>query len=59
MCDNGRDGNPTMLVDGMHCLQHVLPVELPLKGKDRLAVPYPSVQVQVPTLHQHVDVAVG
>lgn len=47
-----------MLVDGVHRLQHVLPVELPFQREDGLAVAQPRVQVQVPALHQHVDVAV-
>lgn len=48
-----------MFVDGMDGLQHVLPVELPLQRIHSFAVSQPSVQIQVSTLHQHVDVAVG
>lgn len=55
---NGRGEEGTVLVDGVHRIQHVLPVELPLQRDDGLAVPQPRVQVQAPALHQHVDVAV-
>lgn len=48
-----------MFVDGLDSLQHVLPVELPLQRIHSFAVSQPSVQIQVSTLHQHVDVAVG
>lgn len=51
--------NRTVFVDGLDGLQHVLPVELPLQRIHRLAVPQPRVQIQVSTLHPHVDVAVG
>lgn len=48
-----------MFVDGVDGLQHVLPVELPLQRIHSFAVSQPSVQIQVSTLHQHVDVAAG
>lgn len=48
-----------MFVDGLDGLQHVLPVELPLQWIYSFAVSQPRVQIQVSTLHQHVDVAVG
>lgn len=48
-----------MFVDGVHSLQHVPPVSLPVQRFDSLAVAQPGVQIQVSTLHQHVDVAAG
>lgn len=48
-----------MFVDSLHGLQHVLPVKLSLQGIHSFAVSQPSVQIQVPTFHQHIDVAVG
>lgn len=48
-----------MFVDSLHSLQHVLPVKLPLQGIYSFAVSQPSVQIQVTTLHEHIDVAVG
>lgn len=48
-----------MFVDGMDGLQHVLPVEHPFVRIHSFAVSQPCVQIQVSTLHQHVDVAVG
>ncbi len=48
-----------MFVDGVHCLQHVPPVALPVQRVDGLAVAQPGVEIQVTALHQHVDVAAG
>lgn len=53
-----RKRKSTVAVDGVDGLQHVPPVELPVQWSHSFAVPQPSVQIQVPTLHQHVDVAV-
>lgn len=53
------ESKPTVFVDGLHRLQHVRPVELPLQGIHSFAVSQPCVQIQVTTLHQHIDVAVG
>lgn len=53
------DRKQTMFVDSLHSLQHVLPVKLPLQGIYSFAVSHPSVQIQVTTLHEHIDIAVG
>lgn len=58
MCELVSNRVQTMFVDGLDGLQHVLPVELPLQWVHSLTVSQPSVQVQVPTLHQHINVAV-
>lgn len=57
--DKQLETTRTVLVDGVDGLQHVLPVELPLKRVDGFAVSQPGVQIQVAALHQHVDIAVG
>lgn len=57
LCSN-KIGVLTMPVDSLHCLQHVPPVELSFQGVDSLAIAKPRVEVQVATLHQHIDVAV-
>lgn len=48
----------TMFMNCLDGFQHVPPIELPLQGVDDLALAKPGVEVKVPTLHQHVDVAV-
>lgn len=57
--EGDRKKKVTMFMNGLDGLQHVLPVELPLQWIHCFAVSQPSVEIQVSTLHQHVDVAVG
>lgn len=52
-------GLPTIFVDGLDGLQHVLPVQLPLQWIHSAAFLQPPVQIQVAALHQHVYIAAG
>lgn len=52
-------GFPTIFVDGLDGLQHVLPVQLPLQWIHSAAFLQPPVQIQVAALHQHVYIAAG